>query len=338
MADWSNKFVLLKDVDLNSEGCVIQPRVSRLWGVPDLKNSTEIVFVEIVFVDGQGCKIQASIMKELVHTFQNNIVEDATYLVRGFAVTRNVGAFKGTRHMYKLLFTETAEVVVTEAGMVTSSGFSPMTNWEIRNFKAHREYLVGALGMSYDDKPAAFPRRGVEVPKRDDFLIINTRKSILEIQQSNEAGLYIVFVRIVGFVEVGRWWYYACKCNRPVSCKSEVFYCSGCCRMVANVIPRVYDFFQLGPRLNHGKGIFVPLSESVFTSKGVSPMLYGIPSKRKFYGEGPSSIPGANRSVSIKIESDGCPEVAYGLTPSTQEPAHDKEVECDPTELNMSII
>ncbi|KAJ1413288.1 hypothetical protein SESBI_19835 [Sesbania bispinosa] len=403
MADWSNKFVLLTDVDLSSEGCVNQARVSRSWGVPNLKNSAEIVSVEIVFVDGQAC-----IMKELVHTFQNNIVEDATYLVRVFAVARNVGAFKATRHMYKLLFTETTEVVVTEAGMVTSSEFSPMTNWEIRNFKAHCEYLVaispekdygsgpdgrkyislevsdytgkvecmvfdehikvvkdylnycgrpkpiivvqygrvlpvpgpvfGALGMAYDDKSATFPSKGVEMPERDDFLIINTTKSILEIQQSNEAGIYIVFARIVGFVEVGRWLYYACKCNRPVSCKSEVFYCPGCCRMVANVIPRVHDFFPLGPQLNHSKGIFVPLSESMFTSTSVSPMLYGIPSKWKLYGEGPSSIPGDNRSVSIQIESDGCSKVAYGLTPSTQEAAHGKEVERDPTKLNMSII
>ncbi|KAJ1400798.1 hypothetical protein SESBI_29234 [Sesbania bispinosa] len=188
-------------------------------------------------------------MKELVNIFQKNIVEDASYLLRNFSVTRNVGVYKPTKHMYKLIFQETAEVVVAESDLVTSSGLTPMTNWEIRNFKNQGtlcytladligvvttispkkdygcspdgyvfyrgkvEYMLfdehikakllfeifmvrpgwcstvhgprmGALGMAYEDKPATIAGRGVEMPTRDDFLIINVRKSILDIQQS----------------------------------------------------------------------------------------------------------------------------------------------------------
>ncbi|KAJ1400797.1 porphobilinogen synthase [Sesbania bispinosa] len=69
-----------------------------------------------------------------------------------------------------------------------------------------------------------------------------------------------------------------------------------------------------------------------------SPMLYGVPSKRKMYGEGPSTIAGINRCVSVKVEADGCSKIAYDLPLSTQEDHNGKEVVCDLIELNMSII
>ncbi|KAJ1417620.1 hypothetical protein SESBI_16466 [Sesbania bispinosa] len=86
---------------------------------------------------------------------------------------------------------------------------------------------VAVLGMAYEDKPTTFSHGTIEIHMKDDFLVLNARKRIGELQVCREAGVFVILARVVGFVETGRWWYYACKCNRPAFPKNDVFYCPG---------------------------------------------------------------------------------------------------------------
>ncbi|KAJ1392003.1 Nucleic acid-binding, OB-fold [Sesbania bispinosa] len=129
MAELVNECVMLKDIEPNTLKLVIKARVNRLWSVPSMKNPLEFNSVEMVLVDSQGFKIQATILRELVNIFQSNIVEEGSYIFCDFDVARNVGSYKPTRHAFKLLLKEGTMVKPTEPDFVVNYCVSPMTNW-----------------------------------------------------------------------------------------------------------------------------------------------------------------------------------------------------------------
>ncbi|KAJ1416989.1 hypothetical protein SESBI_16932 [Sesbania bispinosa] len=481
MAELLNECIMLKDIGPNILKPVTRARVNRLWSVPNMKIPLEINSVEIVLVDSQGCKIQATILRELVNIFQSNIVEEGSYIFCDFDVVRNVGSYKPTRHPFKILFKEGTVVKPTEPDFVVNYCVSPMANWEIRNFKAHLDYLVdvigvvttispekefgygigakkyvslevtdytgkvecmlfdeyitlvkdylkfcgrprpiiviqyarviplpgpvfgeivvqnyynatrvmfngaipevmefkkriAALGMAYEDKPTTFSQGTVEIPMKDDFLVLNSRKRIGELQVCKEAGVFVILARVVGFMETGRWWYYACKCNRPAFPKNDVFYCPGCCKLVANVIHRymikvkVYDgdkhacfrCFDVDihrllkksckdllndVQAEPMRGIeFFPLPARGNLGKGISigsdslDLILGLPAKRKNYGEGPLCYDGDARCEVIKPGGEGCSKTMEEIVSFKKEPVEDGEHVGDPTVLKLSAV
>ncbi|KAJ1405253.1 hypothetical protein SESBI_26017 [Sesbania bispinosa] len=54
------------------------------------------------------------------------------------------------------------------------------------------------------------------------------RKTISELHNTYEDGIFIVLASVVNILGNGQWWYEACKCNRVVTMEGDMYYCPSC--------------------------------------------------------------------------------------------------------------
>jgi hypothetical protein len=72
----------------------------------------------------------------------------------------------------------------------------------------------------------------------EDFLCMYPKKTIAQLFDSDEDGLFVVSALVSGFVEGEKWWYPACECHRSVVADSGAYYCKGCDKHVIHMVPR----------------------------------------------------------------------------------------------------
>ncbi|KAJ1396462.1 Nucleic acid-binding, OB-fold [Sesbania bispinosa] len=71
--------------------------------------------IEMVFLDSEGVKIQASIRKPMKKKFKDLVVESEVYKMYFFGVVQNLGLYRATRHEYKLLFHSRTKVTCCDS-------------------------------------------------------------------------------------------------------------------------------------------------------------------------------------------------------------------------------
>ncbi|KAI5397941.1 hypothetical protein KIW84_063667 [Lathyrus oleraceus] len=89
-------------------------RVIRLWVVSDMNEKQKFFRMEMIIMDEKGDKIQASIRKGLMSRFENKIRKGIAYDLKYFGVADNTGAYRTTKHQFKLNLQN--DIVVTEVG------------------------------------------------------------------------------------------------------------------------------------------------------------------------------------------------------------------------------
>ena len=58
-------------------------------------------------------------------------------------------------------------------------------------------------------------------------------------------GIYVVLPTVKGINDGPDWWFAACRCNKPVTIESGLYYCKHCGCHVFKVIPRYAIYFQI---------------------------------------------------------------------------------------------
>lgn len=77
-----------------------------------------------------------------------------------------------------------------------------------------------------------------KVSLEEDFLLSYPKKTLEQLHDTFEDGVFVVYATIGGLVDHEDWWYPACKCHRNVSPDSGAFYCKGCAKHVFQMVPR----------------------------------------------------------------------------------------------------
>jgi hypothetical protein len=98
-------------------------------------------------------------------------------------------------------------------------------------------YSVAVDGVNLSSVPKLQSRSRASV--EDDFLRMYPKRSLSQLNSSNEDGLFIVCATIDGLVDGEDWWYPACKCHRSVTPDSGAYYCKDCVKHVFNMVPRL---------------------------------------------------------------------------------------------------
>ncbi|KAJ1382072.1 hypothetical protein SESBI_44584 [Sesbania bispinosa] len=62
----------------------------------------------------------------------------------------------------------------------------------------------------------------------EEFLHMYPRKSISELNNTEDDGLFIILATIVTVLTDNNWWYSVCKCNRAVIVDGDSYYCPNC--------------------------------------------------------------------------------------------------------------
>ncbi|XP_021742772.1 replication protein A 70 kDa DNA-binding subunit C-like [Chenopodium quinoa] len=95
---------LIQNINSSNENITIQARVIYLWTIPSFNNANDVHSLEMVLLDEQGGKIQASVKKSLLVIFQTKLAEGQVYNISNFGFGFNNGSYKPTGHEYKILF------------------------------------------------------------------------------------------------------------------------------------------------------------------------------------------------------------------------------------------
>lgn len=121
-------------------------RVVRLWFEPDNYANQKFFAMEMVLMDEKGDKIQATVRKNLMTRFENKIREGTVYNIRSFGVAANSGAFRTTKHQFKLNLQNGTVVREVGTGLITVSPYSFVSFPEIVG-NIDKDYLIDVVGI-----------------------------------------------------------------------------------------------------------------------------------------------------------------------------------------------
>lgn len=97
----------------------------------------------------QGCKIHASVRRNLVYKFQPMLTEGRVYQILYFSVGYNVGDFRTTSHQFKINFHNHTTVKEIRNTPITKSPYSLMPLCEIMFNEPDSSYLIGKFFIDF---------------------------------------------------------------------------------------------------------------------------------------------------------------------------------------------
>ncbi|XP_025700369.1 uncharacterized protein [Arachis hypogaea] len=125
----------------------LKVRVLRTWIVPSFGNYDVANSMEIVLVDGDSNKIQATVKKQLINRFKESIIEGQTYRMSYFSVVPNQGNYRAAEHEFKLVFLNRTTVIPVPDDDIPKTCFSFCPFDELLNMTEDYVYLVDVIGL-----------------------------------------------------------------------------------------------------------------------------------------------------------------------------------------------
>ncbi|KAF8087031.1 hypothetical protein N665_0602s0014 [Sinapis alba] len=157
----------------------IRVKVIRLW-----KQYSGVVgeTIEMVLVDSKGDMIHGTVKKELLGQFNSFISPGVTKLMVNFTVTHSAGAYRTTKHPYRIVFLPTTRVRMCDDLPINLMGLNPVSYGSILDGSLNSDYLVDVIGQIVEVSHVEV----VYVNGKD------TQKLALEIRNQNDNCLPIV--------------------------------------------------------------------------------------------------------------------------------------------------
>jgi replication factor A1 len=90
-----------------------------------------------------GCKVQATIRKQLIYVFQRRLKEGEIYKISFFSVAPNTGSYRSATHPYKIVFQMTTKVQPCTSSLIPLYGLSFTSIVDVSNHTIEYDYLVG---------------------------------------------------------------------------------------------------------------------------------------------------------------------------------------------------
>ncbi|KAJ1389519.1 Nucleic acid-binding, OB-fold, partial [Sesbania bispinosa] len=130
--------------------------------------------VEMVLIDAEGGRIQASIRKAMIRKFKNSIVEGGVYKMIYFGLIENCGEYRASFHQFKLLFQPRTRIFPTESEVIPRFGIQAKISEELRETNGKSDYMfdfigvLTAVGEEKEFKKFGRPIRVLEIELTDD--------------------------------------------------------------------------------------------------------------------------------------------------------------------------
>ncbi|KAJ1388935.1 hypothetical protein SESBI_38687 [Sesbania bispinosa] len=148
MAAVHGPFDSIKDIKEGRQALRLKVRVVRVWEVCQRDNPSNVFSLEMVLLDADGDRIQASIRKAMIRKFRNSIVEGVVYRMIYFSILEN--------------------------NFIPKFGIQAKTSEELRETNGKSDYmfdfigLLTAVGEEKEFTKFGRPIRVLEIELKDD--------------------------------------------------------------------------------------------------------------------------------------------------------------------------
>ncbi|KAJ1377218.1 hypothetical protein SESBI_49105 [Sesbania bispinosa] len=103
--------------------------------------------LEMVFIDDEGGRIEATMPKNLMMKFSQIVAEREVYRLSNFALTENSGKFRAAHHEFKIVFNGGTKMIRCPSVNIPVSGFSLLKTSDINKTNGCSDYLFDFMGV-----------------------------------------------------------------------------------------------------------------------------------------------------------------------------------------------
>nr|CAD1826123.1 unnamed protein product [Ananas comosus var. bracteatus] len=142
------EFVLLKELTLAQQHCKIRTRISRMWEstTPLLKNN--ILSLDCLLIDEEGCTMQATVRKFDADHFRTLLSEGDVYIFENFNVVPSRNTYKVVDRKYMVQISKWTHVLKAnnDIGSIPLYSFYFINFGHIKAKKYNDTCLIDVLG------------------------------------------------------------------------------------------------------------------------------------------------------------------------------------------------
>ncbi|CAN6908126.1 unnamed protein product [Brassica oleracea] len=163
----------------------IRVKIIRLWKQYSASGGLTI---EMVLIDSNGVKINASVKKDLVNQFDSFLSQGSSKILINFSLNPSCGSYRTTIHPYIIGFLLTTRVRNCDDLPDALTGFEPVNCRDILDGTLNTDYLVDVIGQIVELTP-------IEVVSANGK---ETHKLTVELRNEKyDASLYILMYSYV---------------------------------------------------------------------------------------------------------------------------------------------
>ncbi|KAJ1434114.1 hypothetical protein SESBI_05680 [Sesbania bispinosa] len=122
-------------------------KLVRVWKMSSVAAPHDPYATQMVFLDQEGSRIEATIQKHHMLKFAHAGVEGEVYKVANFGLMRNVGKFQAASHDFKLILNASTKMVPCPNYSIPCLGLSLVKTSDIVKTNWRSEYLLDFMGV-----------------------------------------------------------------------------------------------------------------------------------------------------------------------------------------------
>ncbi|WJX62063.1 hypothetical protein P8452_47099 [Trifolium repens] len=128
----------------------IKVRVVRIWYVRSIIDQNKTNEIQLILVDQEGSKIQATVPAHSVDRLCSIFYEGGVYLMSNFQVKRNVGKCMIAMNQFKLIFFTTTMVIPSQSWVIPQYSLLLFSSQTIRSYEKCLSHLIDVIGIVTD--------------------------------------------------------------------------------------------------------------------------------------------------------------------------------------------
>ncbi|KAJ1412837.1 Nucleic acid-binding, OB-fold [Sesbania bispinosa] len=137
----------VKDITPVIDTWNLKVKVLRMWSAPNMYNPSEFVCLDMILMDSEGARIEASLPNALLNAFRFELVEDRFYRLLNLSVVPNVGPYKTTPHKYKLLFMKKTRIALDVPFPTGPYSLVPVCAADVSKKWEQLDYMIDFVGV-----------------------------------------------------------------------------------------------------------------------------------------------------------------------------------------------
>lgn len=156
----------------------IKVRVVRMWEMCPISEPGKPFAVQMVLIDAEGQRIEATIIKSLIRKLFGEIVEGNICKITYFSVVPNLGVYKAAKHEFKIIFNSRTKIVPEESDLIPLYGFDFMNSAEIAHTNGESENLIDVIGLVTAVSREKQYTKGANITRMIELQLIDDRGSV----------------------------------------------------------------------------------------------------------------------------------------------------------------